>query len=349
LSGADSDRGDIYVRYGPPERMIGLGTDVTDGAGDVVTFWFYPGDMFFAFSGMPTFAVRRMLSSDMPIVVDYLGRRPVRWDNIDMPQVDSLVSTAARFRSAGDSVDVAIVTEFGDPGAIATTMSIVSPVRRNSWIAAADGSGERQQSGVLTAAGPLLWRERIKPGVHIYRIEAFGETATRGGRATGLIDATRADFAATGFGVSDLLFARPAEDGPGAARRWNELELTPSSGSFARGAPVTVVWENYEFGASEGRAQYDVTITLKPERSRGATLRAEILGALARLARIETSNGEVRISVPRDVAHAPAFADWIAISLPDAPAGSYTLTMTVKDRVSGQEATRSARIVVKAQ
>lgn len=347
LSGADSDRGDVFIRYGPPSKVMNFGGSVTDETSDVVTFWIYDSGLIFAFTGMPTFAVMRTAADDNGLVAELRAMFPSGWGNIDVPKTDSLQSFVARFRAAKDSVDLSIAVDFPAPDSISRTMSVASPVLKQLWVIPTGRSGAQHVSSTLTASGIEMWREQVGTGTMMYRAEAFGETATRGARVTGIIDASESEFATTGFGVSDLLIARSvAESGAATARRWSDLGAVPSIGRIDRNAPISFVWENYEFGDRGGQAEYDVTLTIKSRKS-SAPMAGEVLGALARLVRIDRGPSQVSFNFSRTVPYARAFADWVTVRVPDAPEGEYDATVVIRDRVTGKEVARSSRVTIR--
>jgi GWxTD domain-containing protein len=342
IGGADTDRGQTHVRYGPPERIIGFGPAFTDDAADVVQFWLYPSGLIFAFRGMPTFGTMRLAGDDAGMNEEIKSRFPVRWDNVALPQVDSIPASAARFR-AGDSLDVAVSAGYSAPDSIAASMDVAGPVRRHLWMLNENGPVRHLESP-LDAEGVHLWRVRLAPGTFAFRVEAHGETAMRGQRGTGIVDATTPEFPLAGFGVSDILLARDV--GGAGTRRWSELQIAPTTGVIATSEPIVMLWENYDFASHEGRAVYDVALELRRQQGRGARIRAQILGALASLARTETGEDHVTFRFSRDVPHAAAFADWVQLSLPEAPPGTYVVSLTVSDRNSGREARRSTFVTI---
>jgi GWxTD domain-containing protein len=347
LSGADSDRGDVFIRYGPPKQIMGFGASVDDRAADVVQFWIYESGFLFAFYGMPTFAVMRTAIDDRGSVAELKARMPNDWTNIDAPGLDSLQSSVSRFRAGADSVDLAIGVEFGAPDSIVKTMSLSAPVLRHLWIVPTGQTGERHRSVRLTASGTYQWKERVAAGTLVYRAEAFAETATRGARVTGVVDATPAAFPLTGFGLSDLMAATAVTEPPTPARRWSDLQITPSISEFAQNAPVTFVWENYEFGERAGQAEYDATLTIRNRRSGAGQFAAEILGALSRVARVERAPDQTTITFSRTVPRVAAFADWITVQMTNAPGGEYDVTLTVTDKVTQKQAVRSTRVTIR--
>jgi hypothetical protein len=146
--------------------------------------------------------------------------------------------------------------------------------------------------------------------------------------------------------MSDILLGTSAEMRSGG-RRWSDVDIEPIVGFIPRNSPLAIVWENYEFGAKDGTAQYDVAITLSRERSTVGRIAARVVGGLASAARIEQRGDNVTISFDRNMPASAAFADAITISLQDTPAGKYTVTVAVTDRVTKQTITRSRGFTIR--
>jgi GWxTD domain-containing protein len=134
LSGADTDRGDIHIRYGPPEKIIVIGPSGATGDADVVSFWLYSSGLMFAFRGMPTFGTAHTALGDGGIVESIRQTQPVRWDNVSSVVTDSVPAQVARFRAGVDSVDIVVAALLPAPETIRQSMEVMSPVRRYFWL-----------------------------------------------------------------------------------------------------------------------------------------------------------------------------------------------------------------------
>jgi hypothetical protein len=115
-----------------------------------------------------------------------------------------------------------------------------------------------------------------------------------------------------------------------------------------RAGTLTVLWENYEFGARNGRAQYEVAITITRERSAAGRVAAEVLDAIAGTVGIDTrSDDRITMRLDREVAHAAAFVDRVDIGMSTTPPGQYRLEVRLTDRVSGRVTTRATRLTIR--
>src|SRR6185503_9615253 len=105
------DRGNIYVRYGPPDMIAVLGPIPRDGSAEITTIWIYRNGLMFAFKGMATYATASTHGDDMAMVTTLTHEIPVRWDNLVSAQVDSMPAEVARFRAGKDSVDIVVAAD----------------------------------------------------------------------------------------------------------------------------------------------------------------------------------------------------------------------------------------------
>jgi hypothetical protein len=129
--------------------------------------------------------------------------------------------------------------------------------------------------------------------------------------------------------------------------RWKDVQMTPTTGTIAPGSHMTILWENYDLAPHDGAAEYEATITLQRDRSLGGRIVAQLVGPLAAIARAsQPSRDRVSFTFSRSVPFASAFADQMTIALGDTPEGNYTLTLVLKDQVSGLVATRAAHLTI---
>ena len=356
IRGADTDRGDVFIRYGPPSLIAVFGPRIGMGMGMVVedsgisTIWIYNTGLMFVFQGMPTFATAHTAHDDVPMVTAFKQQLPVRWDNLPSIRLDSIPTQIVRFRGGHDSVDVFLAMKPA-VDSIRAAMSTPKPVRGDLWMLASNTSIAARDSMALDNAGIRDWSRRVAPGIYILRAEASADGATRGARTTSIVDAS--DNAATGlathgFAISDVLLATSAEPRGAADARWTDLAIEPVVGSFAHGGQLALVWENYELGQRAGTADYDVTVTLTRGRSVLGRIGASLVGALASAAKIDRSEDHIAITFERTRAGGAAIADHVTLALGDSPGGSYTLTLQVTDKVTGKTVSRTKTIHIRS-
>ena len=339
VRGADTDRGDAHIRWGPPTEMIALGPPPGNvGVSYVVTtFWWYDWGMLLAFEGPPRLAVARIAFGDDAYVAQMRDAAPVRWNNIARETIDALPVQVARFRAAGDSLDVVVVG--GIPtDTIRAATDVIGPVRADFWLVGGGEGGERRDSLVRVGEGSatvVTFRAHVPRRDYLYRMEATADGSLRAAQVTGMLVADGADgFPGTGFGISDLLLASSVS-GPPAPDRWSDLAVTPIVTSVGRGRSLVLVWENYEFASRDGRAEYSIEVTIAPERRSGIRVALQALGAVGR-ALGAGDDGARRVVFDRARAHAAVLTEYVSIGLDGTPPGGYRLTVRVTDKPTGQ-------------
>jgi GWxTD domain-containing protein len=356
VRGADTDRGDIFVRYGPPDLIAVFGPAVSSSSYNAIedmnvsTVWAYPTGLIFVFNGAPTFATAHTAKSDVAMVGAIKQSLPVRWDNLTSMRVDSMLTQIVRFRGGRDSVDLFVALE-PPVDSIRAASAAGAKIRGDVWFLAGNMSTAFRDSLTLTEPGVRNWSKRVSPDLYIVRGEASADGSTRGGRATAVVD-TRDNgttgVAQKGFGISDLLLSTSAEPRTGVEKRWTDLAITPAVGALHQNGQLALVWENYEFGQRDGSAKYQVVITLKRERTLTGQIAANVVGALAGIARVDHGSDHVGVTFDRTPSYSPAFVDHLTMSLGETPAGTYTLTLQITDQVTGKVVARTKTIRIRA-
>ena len=107
------------------------------------------------------------------------------------------------------------------------------------------------------------------------------------------------------------------------------------------------MWENYEFGSKDGNANYEVVVSVTRLQSSLGKIGAGIMGGLASVARIDRGEDRVTIAFDRTMPYSAAFADHITVSLSDTPAGRYSISLQITDRVTGKIVTRAREFIVR--
>lgn len=338
--GADSDRGNIHIRYGPPDARARQ-----EGGGE--TWWYDFAQMRFTFDGAPTFATAYF--ADPTYASLMIDSVPARWDNIADVRIDTLPANVARFRAGQDSVDVFFATR-PPVEEIRHATDIATSVRSDFWLLR-DGTHPVIRDSAMESTSVIrTWTQRVALGNYLYRFEARAEGSLVAGRATAALVAgtdSATGFATSGFGMSDLLLASTVEGTGGTAARWNNVRLTPLAGPVVGNKELVVVWENYDFGERGGNAEYDLSITIRRERSETGRLSARIIGGIREVLGRAVTNDRVELELDRQVAHSPTLVDQVTISLGDTPTGTYILTLNMTDRVTGRTASRTTRIAVR--
>ncbi len=346
IRGADTDRGDIYIRYGPPSIMAAFGSTSAYVA-DVSTVWVYDSGLLFSFVGMTAFGTARTSLDDKMMVANITTAMPVRWDNLASITVDTMATQPTRFRGVADSVDIVVAARPPVARIRESSPTRQGTVRSDWWLLAGGTQVVARDSVLDTGDGARLWTARVAPGTYVYRIESSVENGTYATRAAAPLIAGPAaadGFATSGFGVSDLLLATAVEP-RGTGGRWNDIDVTPALGAFAREASLGLVWEMYDLGQRDGSAQYTFSVTIKRERGAAGRIAARVLGSVAGAAGVDTREDQVTITFDRTAPYAAALADHLTVALGDTPAGTYSVTLAITDRVTNRTAATRTRTV----
>jgi GWxTD domain-containing protein len=334
--GVDTDRGNIHVRYGPPDRVALRGDGVTwnyDYARLALRFHSA------AAYGTATFA-------DFGRAHAVIDSVPVRWDNLPVMRIDSIPVIAARFRATSDAMDVLMVGRIASRD-IARAADVAAPVRTDLWFM--DSRGARLSSDSLIGGDTSLraFTQRVPYDGYNFRIEATASTSLVAGRAAGTIGRDTSNrVLPNGFGLSDVVIASHVTPRNAGARRWQDYDVAPLLGPLKRGGELSLLWENYELGARDGTAVFSVTVTFQRERSRPGRIAVRLLGNVANAVGRNIGSDRLELQFERSVPHAAAFADLVAVALGSTPAGSYTVTVAVTDRATGLTTMRSTRLVI---
>jgi GWxTD domain-containing protein len=352
VRGADTDRGDVHIRYGPPDHVVAWGPD-PDGASfesrSVSTLWGYEkSGLSFIFQGQPTFATARIPLSDREFYARQVEDVPVRWDNTAVVQVDTIPTQAVRFRGVGDSVDV-LIAAAPPVAAIRASSDVQGLVRTDFWLLAGGTLGVHRDSTLSSPTGVQWWRQRVPLGTYVYRVEASADAALRAGRAAVPVVANHEPFSGfllRGFSASDVLLATSVTERRSAPTRWSDLDVVPLAGPIPRGAQLGLVWENYGLGARDGSADYTVAITIRRDASVAGRVAARILGGAGGVTSTMRTDDAVSIQFSNRSAHRDIIVDHLEVGLGDSPPGNYTLILRVTDRVTGERSERTTRFTI---
>lgn len=343
LNGVNSDLGNTYIRTGSrlvvPSAALETGANVR-GAGCVQRreAWYVAGD------------------------TTVLNGIPASWTRtLGGLRLDSIPIQFARFRGRGDSTDV-VIAALPPIDAIRRAAQVTGPVRTDFWLLAGGTTEVAHDTIRPSRAGVRTFTHRLAPGAYVYRAEASADGARLAARGTaGFIagNDARTGFATAGFGMSDILVATRAEPRSQTSRRWSDFEVVPLTDAVPLRADVTLIWENYEFGADSGTTKYGVTVTLtrvaappSPARGRGGAARppdrigANIISRVAAAIGIKRTQDEAEFTFQRTAPHAGVVVDYIQLSLRDTPAGYYRLTLKVSDQITGKAVGRSQQLVI---
>lgn len=353
--GADTEQGQIYVRYGPPERTWQVQRDASKestvspeaGGADVQgggrwIFWNYGWELpnFIFQKQMRYRHISHMMSSASKSVEEEARAIQPALYTADFEILDYPVQIA-RFRGAGDSiVAVDLYTEVpgeglgNEPDTLQVGLFVFAGSEQIEVFRRTTSLPARPEPQALTYSLP------VGEGRFFLSLEARAPDATAAVHRTPL---EIQPFSDTAISISDIVLAdavTPREDGPrnrhGFAIEVNRrLEFDPD-------LPLALYWEVYGLKAGEdGFANYRVTLEL---------LDAEGKGVLARIGRVLGLGAEedIELSYERLVEwEGDRVPEYMTIEFLDREPGEYVVRIGVEDLLSGTSATgeRAFRLV----
>ena len=352
MLGADTDRGDVHIRYGPPDVQFS-----TRGGSfnELTTTWMYRSGMTFIFVEPPTWGTAR--HNDPEHIKRLAQVHPVRWDNVATDRrTDSVRVQLSRFRSTADSVDILMVARIPIDSIMRGVDLRQAPVDIDFQMfndvfkrVARDSSRHMVTPGEPSGAEMRAWRKRIPKGAFFYRVEAHQPDAVRGARATGnTLIGRDTSFALSGFGISDIVVANQVSPRAGAAARWSDFNIVPGVGQLKQGQSIALLWETYALGVVEGSNRYKVEVSLTKLRREGAIgMAARIVGGVSgAVGATDKGKGKVTLKYDRNIPATDAAVDYLTVDLGTAPTGRYTLRVDVVDTVTGRRVSRERPVSI---
>jgi GWxTD domain-containing protein len=351
LVGADTDRGRIYVRYGPPSTIARLDFRPPDNAAGrfaaagITIYWVYESGLVFAFTGNTRYARQRLAFDDAAVVASITEREPARWDNIATRRIDSLPVQFVRFRAGPDSTELFVAAR-----APLARLTEVQGARLDARVWLIGKTTPDMAGAPLRVAndGLAAWARTVPVGEYLWRgeIVTVGEaTAARATAPVLLIDDPTTGYLRRGFGISDVLIGTAVGEAK-PLTRWRDAGVLPLTGALRQREAVGLVWETYDLAPRNGQATYTVTVTITAERRGTSELSATVVGPLAATAGVERKRDATTIRYERAVAHSPVIADQLTLDLRALPAGSYRLSVEVRDRATGRATVRQTGITI---
>lgn len=350
LRGADTDRGDVYVRYGPPDFEMTIPGSTTDNRtrldGGVTLVWDYNNKLTFFFDLQPGFATGRVSLFDRNYVEALRDAVPVSFANVPAARLlDTIPIRITRFRSGADSSDAVIAAQVPIDSLVKSNALERVPVDIDlrifdQFVKVRGMESDQSMFSRDSSNAPLdrVWTRRVGPGINVVRVEALQADSKRGARAMTRLDPTTN----VGFGMSDVLLGSKPELRSGVAlpSRWRDIAITPNAGSVARNSSVGLLWEMYDLVPRDGITQYRVAITVEREDRMGATgFAVRVLDNLGRaVGRAQQSRDRFTISFDRQAGALPVLVEYLSLDMTQAPAGGYRLQVEVTD-LSNQKKT----------
>ncbi|HUH11629.1 MAG TPA: GWxTD domain-containing protein [Longimicrobiales bacterium] len=357
LRGWQTDRGDIYLRYGPPVKRAAFGaaairTADMSALGKVTTGWSYgPDGPGFGFRQNPGFRNARFADDFAFYSEDFRSVQPARFESPTLPERLPLPVQVVRFRGPEGRMDVEVhaalpMAALGEGVPVAE-----STVERGVFVQ------DQQAREVERIVGEEIvrfreadgrrvesWRLSLQPdGRYIVGVEAREPLTWRAavGRAT--VDPKL--FALGELSISDILLAdvvQPLDTLPASRTDFRivpnpEMVFRPDQG-------VNLYFELYNLLPDDDQfASYEVELAITVEEIEREG--PGVLQALAELAdkwgftKEGTSPAELRFQKQQRVVAQDILPEYFNVQLPGAPRGRYGLSLTVRDQNAGTEAT----------
>lgn len=349
MKGANSDKGMVYIRYGPPDNVVAPLTL----ASSLVNQWYYYRELLiFNFQQFRLYGTSTLAAIRYDDRLDLDNDRPAAFTNLHILRnsIDSVSTQVVRFRAGGDSVDLAIFAGFR-PGTVRRGSPIdTSAIRNGVFVVDARGrpisritrtfrSNERDTT-VMHAENYFV---RTSTAGQAVRIEALEPDLMQAARSVTDIS----NFGTRGFGLSDLLLAAnitPPDSSESA--RWTDYRIAPFTGNLVkRGAAISLIWESYEaaLGRAEGRLR--VTVNVERETSKGlVAVTGRVIGGIreAITGRQRPPRG-IAVSYDRVFAATPALVDHLTVDLGRLEPGFYHVTLTVLNLLDNSTVERRQR------
>lgn len=352
VRGADSDRGEVLVRWGPPDNVMTTGPN---GTGMLGLIWLYRKSGFLVqFDMAPTYGTARLGPDARSILEAEILVHAAGFDNLALFRngIDSIPVQVARFRQSVDSIDLAVFA--GIRTAKLRAGSPADTTLLKTGVFAIDGAGavaSRKTDVLRTAEQDTAtvtsrsWRTRVPTRTSYVRVEALDEDVSRAARA--IRDVT--GFSTAGFGISDLLIGNGIVAPPNAdAARWSDYKISPIAGNVLREKrPVDLLWEMYSPTAQNGTVRYRVSITMQREEPTGLVgVAVKAVGGIRNAILRSGSTNRIAVEYERSIAATNIRTESLRLDLGNARAGRYLMTLEITDLNSGGSAITHRDIVL---
>lgn len=356
LHGVDTDRGDIFVRFGPPDLVISVPgassvqQDVDDAGvmrmgtnenGGTTLIWSYKAGQTFFFDIATLFGSARLPVVDQQFVKDVKNASPVSWTNLGLvTRIDTMDVRITRFRAPADSAEIVVAANIPLDtllrGAAIANPQVTIDFRVYDSYARTNGaeaSRNALNSDSVTGSATRSWVRTIGSGVNMVRVEALQRDIGRAVRAT----MRASPDTAKGFGISDILLTDgTANETPVGVNNWKALGLQPSNGVYRAGSKVGLVWEIYELSAQQETNKYRVAISVsRTTRDGAAAFALQLLDRVGTVIRqSEPKTDRVTVSFDRTLHSHGTQVEYVLLDGLGESAGDFQLRLEVTDLVT---------------
>ncbi len=346
LLGADTDRGDIYIRYGPPrlDMVVPGNSSNTPGAGNTLV-WLYEGQTAFFFDMMPGFSSARTAFFDKDFTEQVKAVAPVSFSNVPATRtLDTIPVMTARFRAGRDSMDVVVAASIPvdslvrgldmDKAAVDVDVRVF-----DQFVQVREAESAQTILAPDTTRRPMTrtFVKRVGPGLNMLRVEALQPDTRRAARAQARLQGELS----AGFGMSDILLGTsPTPRGGVDPKSWRDIQVTPVSGTF-QSPQIGLVWEIYELTARDKESKYRIEVTVERVSKGLGGFTARLVDNLGRTVGRESSGlNRLSVSFDRTAPESTTNVEFLTLNLGNASSGEYKLNISVLDQNTGQRTQR---------
>jgi len=351
--GADSERGSIYVRYGPPERIWQIQRDaaltttptasISPQGGGRWIFWNYGWDLpNFIFEKQMRFRRANHMVASVSKSFEEEARMAqpaiyaASFDLYDFP------AQVARFRGAADSIiEVEMYTEAPAEKLIERPDTIDLGLFLFAGADYTEVFRRAMRAPVEPKPVPLTYSLPLAAGTYTYSLEARASDSAAAVKRDSIV---ARPFRDGELALSDLVLAtavtpRTPEplDRRGFAIQANRRLV------FDRDLPVAVYWEVYGLTTDpEGYANYEVELSVSDTQGKGVV--ARVAGALG-----FGEGDEIELSYERVVRfNGQRVPEYISIELLESEPGDYLVEIEVRDLIADRtiSARRAFQLIV---
>lgn len=353
--GHETDRGAVYVRYGPPDTWIVVNRQTV--------VWLYDGPkLHFVFDFTPGFSHARFAGDYREFYRESKDHVPVRFDDVRLVRgLDSIQTQVAEFRGGtadSNTTDVAVFSFVPLGRLMKQVAKLDVGLKTAAFVRQPDGTPVLRNQGEETIRGGTaeqteqrFWRFALAPNEYRLRLEAYVPALERGARSVTPLAVRRFDDST--LQVSDVLLARRVTPRDSNYVRWSDFLIQPSAGRFPPKQPVGLLWEMYNLTPdSAGIVHYAVSVRFTVDSIERHTFLARVLGGLGDAVGV-TAKGDDEVELTyRGASRLRAngiYPQYLSVGLEGAPAGHYTVRLVVTDQTAGRSVFAERPIVVTAE
>jgi GWxTD domain-containing protein len=350
MRGWESDRGLVYVRYGPPRRIwaINTSTRLASGTADRWILWNYrvdaPSFIFYSQAGYRsvrfdqaanTQAYASELAETESATV-FRSRAVTTW--VEVPH------QIARLRGSESDLTQVVAYVEAEPSrfllfegdSVTTALFLFTPQHRDT--------AELRSSIPADASGNLAFATELYPADYDYSIEAFARQSKVAGTERGLLPVP--GFRSDGLSLSDLVVADGVTPRVAEPIRWTDFSIGASRDlSFRALEEIHLYFELYGLATNgNGEARYELEITVEDVTAEG--LVSSVVRSLGNLVGLgddaDTRLRFDRVGEPRE----GIVPEYLSLLLTDVEPGDYLIHVKVTDEGSGDEQEIVRRIAI---